>query len=93
MIIETCYLTEEEKILGCKLLAVQAGAAFVKTSTGYGSSGASIDDVRLMRRIVGPKIGVKGAGGIRTIADAMAMIEAGANRIDASASLAILGAL
>jgi deoxyribose-phosphate aldolase len=92
VIIETCYLTEEEKIRGCRL-AVQAGAAFVKTSTGYGSAGATIADVRLMRQTVGEGIGVKAAGGIRTLTDARMMIEAGANRIGASASVAILGAL
>jgi len=89
VIIETCYLTEEEKIRGCKL-SVKAGAAFVKTSTGYGSAGATTADVRLMRQAVGKGIGVKAAGGIRTLADALAMIEAGATRIGASASVAIL---
>ncbi len=92
VIIEACYLTEEEKIRAC-LLAVEAGAAFVKTSTGFGSAGATLADVALMRRTVGEKIGVKAAGGIRTLADALAMIEAGASRIGASASVAILGAL
>ncbi|MBM4314133.1 MAG: deoxyribose-phosphate aldolase [Deltaproteobacteria bacterium] len=89
VIIETCYLTEEEKIRGCRL-SVKAGAAFVKTSTGYGSAGATTADVRLMRQAVGKGIGVKAAGGIRTLADALAMIEAGADRIGASASVAIL---
>ncbi len=92
VIIETCYLTEEEKIRAC-LLAVEAGAAFVKTSTGYGSAGATTIDVLLMRKTVGGRIGVKAAGGIRTLADALAMIEAGASRIGASASVVILGAL
>ena len=92
VIIETCYLTEEEKVRAC-LLAVTAGAAFVKTSTGYGSAGATVLDLRLMRRTVGGEIGVKAAGGIRTLADALAMIEAGASRIGASASVAIVNGL
>ncbi|OIP88513.1 MAG: deoxyribose-phosphate aldolase [Syntrophobacterales bacterium CG_4_8_14_3_um_filter_58_8] len=92
VIIETCYLTEAEKVRGC-LLAVQAGATFVKTSTGFGSAGATVADVRMLRRTVGEGIGVKAAGGIRTLADALAMIEAGANRIGASASVAILSQL
>jgi deoxyribose-phosphate aldolase len=92
VIIETCYLTEGEKIRACRL-AVEAGAAFVKTSTGYGSAGATLADVALMRRIVGEGIGVKAAGGIRTLAGALAMVEAGATRIGASASVAILSAL
>jgi deoxyribose-phosphate aldolase len=92
VILETCYLTEEEKIRAC-VLAVKAGAAFVKTSTGYGSAGATVADLRLMRKTVGAGIGVKAAGGIRTLADALAMIEAGANRIGASASVAIISQL
>jgi len=92
VIIETCYLTEAEKVRGC-LLAVQAGATVVKTSTGFGSAGATVADVRMLRRTVGEGIGVKAAGGIRTLADALAMIEAGANRIGASASVAILSQL
>jgi deoxyribose-phosphate aldolase len=92
VILETCYLTEEEKVRAC-LLAVKAGAAFVKTSTGYGSAGATVADLQLMRKTVGKGIGVKAAGGIRTLADALAMIEAGASRIGASASAAILGEL
>ena len=90
VIIETCCLSNEEKVRACRL-AVQAGAAFVKTSTGYGSAGATVPDVQLMRRTVGADIGVKAAGGIRTLADALAMIEAGASRIGASASVAIIG--
>ena len=92
VILETCYLTEEEKVRAC-LLAVKAGAAFVKTSTGYGSAGATVADLQLMRKTVGGKIGVKAAGGIRMLADALAMIEAGANRIGASASVAIVSQL
>ena len=92
VILETCYLTEEEKVRAC-LLAVKAGAAFVKTSTGYGSAGATVADIQLMRKTVGGKIGVKAAGGIRMLADALAMIETGANRIGASASVAIISQL
>jgi deoxyribose-phosphate aldolase len=92
VIIEACYLTDEEKVRACRL-AVSAGAAFVKTSTGYGSGGATATDIRLMRQTVGEGVGVKAAGGIRTLADALAMIEAGASRIGASASVAILDAL
>ena len=89
VILETCYLTEEEKIRGCKL-AVEAGAAFVKTSTGFGSAGATEEDVKLMRRVVGTDLGVKAAGGIRTLADALKMIEAGATRLGSSGSVAIM---
>lgn len=83
VILETCYLTEDEIIASC-LYAKKAGAEFVKTSTGFGSAGATVENVRLMREIVGPKMGVKAAGGIRDHAQALAMIEAGANRIGAS---------
>jgi deoxyribose-phosphate aldolase len=89
VIMETCYLTDEEKVRGCKL-AVEAGASFVKTSTGFAAAGATAEDVRLMRGTVGGKIGVKAAGGIRTLADALKMIEAGANRLGVSASVAIV---
>ena len=89
VILETCYLTEEEKIRGCKL-AVEAGASFVKTSTGFGAGGATAEDVKLMRKIVGERVGVKAAGGIKTLADALKMIEAGANRLGTSGSVAIL---
>lgn len=93
VIIEASALTREEKRLACRL-AVDAGAAFVKTSTGFhASGGATAADVRLMRDTVGPDIGVKASGGIRTLQDAQAMIEAGANRIGASATVAILSAL
>jgi len=92
VILETCYLTEEEKVRAC-LLAVKAGAAFVKTSTGYGSAGATVADLQLMRKAVGEGIGVKAAGGIRTLADALAMIEAGASRVGASSSVAIVSQL
>jgi deoxyribose-phosphate aldolase len=89
VIIETALLNEEEKILACRF-AVAAGADFVKTSTGFSRSGATMDDVALMRRTVGPSIGVKASGGIRTLADLRAMVAAGANRIGASASVQIL---
>jgi deoxyribose-phosphate aldolase len=91
VILETCLLTDEEKITACRL-AQEAGADFVKTSTGYGKSGATAQDVALMRRTVGPDMGVKASGGIRTFEAARAMIDAGATRIGASASLTIIGA-
>lgn len=91
VIIETCLLTNTEKELACQL-AQAAGADFVKTSTGFSSGGATAEDIALMRRVVGPQMGVKASGGIRTLADALKMIEAGANRIGASASVAILQA-
>jgi deoxyribose-phosphate aldolase len=92
VIIETCYLNEFEKKQAC-LLAVKGGADFVKTSTGFGSAGATVEDVRLMKQTVGPKIGVKAAGGIRTLEQALQMVEAGAVRIGTSSSLSILEAI
>jgi len=93
VILETAALADAEKRLACRL-AVEAGAAFVKTSTGFHpSGGATVDDVRLLRAEVGPRLGVKASGGIRSLADAQAMIAAGANRIGTSASVAILTAL
>ncbi len=93
VILEAAALAGDEKRLACRL-AVEAGAAFVKTSTGFHpSGGATTADVRLMRAEVGPSIGVKASGGIRTLAEALAMIEAGANRIGTSSSAAILGAI
>ncbi len=89
VILETCYLTEEEKIRGCKL-AMEAGASFVKTSTGFGSAGATVEDVKLMRKVIGKNSGLKAAGGIRTLEDALKMIEAGANRLGLSGSMAII---
>lgn len=89
VILETCLLDEEEKLLACAL-SKAAGAAFVKTSTGFGKGGATEADVALMRRAVGDDMGVKASGGIRTAADAMRMIRAGADRIGASASVAIV---
>ncbi len=92
VIIETCYLTDEEKVQAC-LLAQDAGAGFVKTSTGFGPAGATGADVALMRRTVGPHTGVKAAGGIRTAGDALAMIAAGANRLGTSGGVAIMNTL
>ncbi|MCQ2411535.1 MAG: deoxyribose-phosphate aldolase [Sphaerochaetaceae bacterium] len=91
VIIETCLLTEEEKVMACEL-SVKAGADFVKTSTGFSTAGAKAEDVALMRRTVGDKVGVKAAGGIRTYEDAMKMVEAGANRLGCSAGIAIVTA-
>jgi deoxyribose-phosphate aldolase len=93
VIIETALLTDEEKVIACRLIQ-EAGAAFVKTSTGFHPrGGATAPDVRLLRATVGPAFGVKAAGGIRTLQDVLAMLEAGANRIGTSASAAILAAL
>ncbi len=92
VIIETAYLTDEEKIAAC-VLAKDAGADFVKTSTGFGPSGATAVDVALMRRVVGPDIGVKAAGGIRSGDDFRSMVAAGANRIGASAGVKIVAEL
>jgi deoxyribose-phosphate aldolase len=90
-IIETACLTKEEKVIACKLVK-KAGADFAKTSTGFFSKGATVEDVRLIRQTVGSDFGVKAAGGIRTYADAVAMIEAGANRIGTSTAVAIVEA-
>jgi deoxyribose-phosphate aldolase len=92
VIIETCYLTDEEKVKACKL-AKSAHADFVKTSTGFGSAGATAHDVRLMRETVGLELGVKAAGGIHNAEEALAMIEAGATRIGASKSVDIINTL
>jgi len=93
VILETCLLTEEEKVAACRMVR-DSGAAFVKTSTGFHpAGGAAVADVRLLRATVGPDFGVKAAGGIRTLADALAMLEAGANRLGTSASPTILFAL
>lgn len=92
VILETGHLTAGDIARGCRL-AVEAGADFVKTSTGFGPRGASIEDVALMRETVGPDIGVKAAGGIRDLQTAFAMIEAGANRIGTSSGIEILDAL
>jgi deoxyribose-phosphate aldolase len=89
VIIETALLKREEKIMAC-LLSKEAGADFVKTSTGFSTGGATTEDIDLMRRVVGNQMGVKASGGIRTYADAIAMIKAGANRIGASSGVQIV---
>ncbi|WP_250672760.1 deoxyribose-phosphate aldolase [Paraclostridium ghonii] len=88
VIIETCYLNDEEKKIACEL-SVKAGADYVKTSTGFGTGGSTPKDIKLMRDIVGPSIGVKASGGVRNQNDAKAVMEAGCSRIGASASIAI----
>lgn len=89
VIIETCYLTDEEKIAAC-VISKLAEAAYVKTSTGFGSGGATVEDVHLMRWVVGEKMGVKAAGGIRDFATAVQMIQAGANKIGTSSGVKIM---
>ena len=89
VILETSALTQEEKIIAISLSKL-AGAAFVKTSTGFGKGGATVEDVQLMRKLVGSELGVKASGGVRTVEDAVKMAQAGANRIGASASVAIV---
>jgi deoxyribose-phosphate aldolase len=92
VILETGYLDQAQIERGCRL-AVEAGAHFVKTSTGFGPRGASVEDVRLMRATVGPGIGVKAAGGIRDLETALAMLDAGASRLGTSSGVEILDAL
>jgi deoxyribose-phosphate aldolase len=92
VILETCLLTEEEKITACRI-AVESRADFVKTSTGFSISGATVEDVKLMRETVGESVGVKASGGIRTVDDLRRMIAAGANRIGTSSGVAILRGL
>lgn len=89
VIIETSMLNDEQKVIACEA-AVEAGADFVKTSTGFNGGGATVEDVTLMRKTVGPDIGVKASGGVRSLADAQAMIAAGATRIGASSGIAIV---
>lgn len=89
VIIETCLLTDEEKIKACEL-SQKAGADFVKTSTGFSTGGATIHDIALMRKTVGAEMGVKASGGVHTHEEALAMIEAGATRIGASAGVKLL---
>jgi deoxyribose-phosphate aldolase len=89
VILETALLSDEEKVVACRR-AQAAGADFVKTSTGFSTAGATLEDVRLMRQTVGPDMGIKAAGGIRSYADALAMVEAGATRIGASAGVKIV---
>lgn len=92
VIIESCLLTDEEKVKACEL-SVEAGADFVKTSTGFSTGGATVEDVALMRKTVGPEIGVKASGGVRSLEDMQKMIEAGATRIGASSGVAIMNGL
>jgi len=89
VILETCYLTDTEKETVCRI-AKTAGADFVKTSTGFGTAGATVHDIELMRRVVGPEMGVKASGGIRDLETTMAMIHAGATRIGTSNGVAIV---
>lgn len=89
VIIETCLLTDDEKVKACQL-AQKAGADFVKTSTGFSTGGATVEDVALMRKTVGPDMGVKASGGARSYEDALAFIKAGATRIGASSGVAIM---
>ena len=89
VIIETCYLSDEEKVEVCKR-AKNANATFVKTSTGFGTGGATVHDIELMRAAVGPEMGVKAAGGVHSYEEAMALINAGATRIGASSGIAIM---
>lgn len=89
VILENCLLTREQKIAACQIV-VEAGAQFVKTSTGFSTGGATLEDVRMMREAVGPDFGVKAAGGIRDCATAWAMIEAGATRLGTSAGVTIV---
>jgi deoxyribose-phosphate aldolase len=89
VIIETSLLTEEEKERACQI-SVKAGADFVKTSTGFSTGGATVSDIALMRKVVGPNIGVKASGGVRSREDALAMVEAGATRIGASSGVSIV---
>ncbi len=89
VILETSLLTDEEKVRACQICKA-AGAAFVKTSTGYSTGGATAHDVALMRETVGPDVGVKASGGVRTYEDAVAMLQAGANRLGASAGIKII---
>ncbi|MBQ4086020.1 MAG: deoxyribose-phosphate aldolase, partial [Clostridia bacterium] len=90
VIIETALLTDEEKVRACEL-AVEAGADYVKTCTGFSGGAANVHDIALMRKTVGPEIGVKASGGVRTKEDALALIEAGATRIGTSSGKAIIG--
>ena len=92
VIIESCLLTDEEKVKACQL-AVKAGADFVKTSTGFSTGGATAEDIALMRKTVGPDIGVKASGGVRSLEDMKKMVESGATRIGASSGVAIMNGL
>ena len=92
VIIETCLLTDEEKVKACEL-SVEAGADFVKTSTGFSTGGATAEDIALMRKTVGPDLGVKASGGVRNLEDMKKMVENGATRIGASSGVAIMEGL
>ena len=92
VIIETSLLTDEEKEIACEL-SDEAGADFVKTSTGFSGGGATVDDIKLMQRVVGERLQIKASGGIRSLDDAMKMVEAGASRLGASAGVEILNGL
>lgn len=89
VIIETCFLTDEEKVIACEL-SMKAKADYVKTSTGFGKGGATVEDIKLMRNTVKDALGVKASGGVRSYEDAMAMIQAGASRIGASSGIQIV---
>ena len=89
VIIETCYLTDEEKVIACKVSA-EAGADYVKTSTGFGGGGATVEDVALMKKSIPASMKVKASGGIHTYAQAVALVEAGASRLGASAGITIV---
>ena len=91
VILETCLLTDDEKVKACRICK-ECGADFVKTSTGFSKGGATIEDVALMRRTVGSGMGVKASGGIRSLKDAQAMVEAGAVRLGTSSGVAIMQA-
>jgi deoxyribose-phosphate aldolase len=91
VIIETCLLTDEEKVRACEI-AARAGADFVKTSTGFSTGGATVEDVALMRKTVGDDLGVKASGGVRSLEDLMKMVDAGANRIGTSSGVKIMEA-
>jgi len=90
VIIETCLLTDDQKVVACRV-AADAGAAYVKTSTGFSTAGATVDDVRLMREVVGDAVGIKASGGIRSRATAEAMVAAGADRLGTSSGIVIVG--
>ncbi len=92
VIIETCYLTGDEKVKACEA-AMKSGAQFVKTSTGFGTGGATAEDIKLIRKVVGDKCRIKASGGVRTYHDAVQMLEAGADRIGASSGVAIVSEL
>ena len=89
VIIETCYLTEEEKIAMCKAVT-EAGADYIKTSTGFGTAGATLEDIRLFRENIGPDVKMKAAGGVKTVADMEAFLEAGCDRIGTSSAIKLI---